>query len=143
MSVNAGQRNVPDTSSTRTCYAVDACYALCLHVLHITSNAKVFTDEHSDVTGRIRELATGIYLCAFCANKINANNNPKKWAERCADQESAYKGIVEMLGLIPLARKLFHLRKGKSEFWTKLTKEAMDLVKAWHEGDLERFSGLG
>ena len=140
MAVNAGQRNVPDTPSNRQCYAVDACYVLCVHLLKITKNQKFFTEEHYDLTGRIRELATGIYTCAFSANKTNVTKDPSRWEKRKANQESAICGLIEMLALIPVARAVFHLRKGKTEYWTKLTKDAYALAKKWHEADVERYS---
>lgn len=140
MSVNVGQRHVPDTPSSRQCYAVDACFQLCIHILKITQNEKVFLSEHGDLIGRIRELATGIYTCAYSANKTNVTKDPSKWKKRRGNQESALDGLIEMLALIPVARTVFHLRRGKTEYWTKLTKNAYDLTKKWYEADVDRYS---
>jgi len=137
MAVNVGQRNVPDTPSNRKCYAVDKCCHLCKHVLIITANTKVLESPHADLAQRIRDLALGAYSCVYVANRIDTKTKDRKKLEmRATNQESALVALFEMLGLIPVASAMFRWRKGKREFWTKLTKEAIGLVKAWHESEL-------
>ena len=139
MAVNVGQRNVKETPSNSQCYAVDACYSLLIHTLKITANGGIFTPEHSDLTAYIRSLTAGIYTCAFTANKIRVTT-PKGYTKRTENQESSITGLTELLGLIPVARALFHLRGKKVQYWVKLTKEALDLVVRWHDSDVERYS---
>ena len=57
MSVNVGQRNIPDTPQTKQCYAVDACMEFALHTQKICKNHKKKT--------HIRPLSKGFTFLGF------------------------------------------------------------------------------
>lgn len=144
MAVNVGQRNVPDTNANRKCEAVDKCHHLCRHVLNLTVNSKVLESPHADLAQRIRDLATEAYLLAFAANRIDTRvKDSKKLKERLDGQDLALTNLIWMEGLIPVAVSCFQWRKRKKQYWTQLTKEAIDLVKAWHKSDMEMFGRNG
>ncbi len=143
MAVNVGQRNVPDTNANRKSDAVDKCQHLCRHVLNLTANSKVLECPHADVAQRVRDLATDAYLLVFAANRIDTRTKDRKTlAERVENQNVAMTDLVMMQGLIPVAVSCFKWRRGKKEYWTKLTREAIDIVKAWHESDLDTFGSV-
>lgn len=140
MGVPVGQRNVPDTPATERCYAVDACHALCLHVLKITANVKYFDFEHhADIVQHIRELAVTIYNCAYVANVQNVTKDPATWEVRKANQEAVVQGLNEMVAMVQVAKPLFHLRSRKTTYWLGLTLHAKDLSCAWHASDVRRY----
>lgn len=141
MSVNVGQRNVPDTPSNRRCEAVDACFRLCQHTLRITANLNVFPPEHEDVRLKVRGLALCIYDCAYVANKTVVTNTAR-WKVRNDNQTNAFDGLNEMLGDILMVKTLLHLRSKKSAHWAQLTKDARNLVKAWHDSDVKSYQPL-
>ena len=144
MAVNVGQRNVPDTNANRKFDAVDKCQHLCRHVLHLTANSKVLECPHADVAQRVRDLAADAYLLVFTANKIDTRTKDrKKLSERVENQNMAMTYLTMMQGFIPVAVSCFKWRKGKKEYWTKLTKEAIEVVKAWHESDMKTFGFEG
>lgn len=143
MAVNVGQRNVPDTLSNRKCYAVFWCNDLCVHTLRIMSNKSVLESPHIDVAERIRILVMDIFASTFTANKIDIRSEDiTDIHTRSELQNRAVNGLYELLGYIPIASKLFQMRKRKREYWTRLAKEALTFTKAWRESERKKFEGV-
>lgn len=141
MAVNVGQRNVKDNPTNNLFYAVDATLDLLCHTLRNCKNPHIFLPEYKDtVTDRITGLAEDIYMNAFSANKIRVRENvPSDWEEREAKQKTAILKCDEMVAQINVAKRVLHLRKGKTEYWVrKITYTKSQLTK-WHESDLRRY----
>lgn len=139
MSVVVGQRNIKDTPFNNRCYAVDATLDLAQHTLRICSNENIFTPEFKPtVTDRITDVAVSIYINTYMANKIYVGKDPKKWNERDSKQRAAIIKCDELLALINLAKRTFHLRTNKVEYWVKKTLSARELLKKWNDADYAR-----
>ena len=140
MSVVVGQRHIRETSFNNKCYAVDSTLDLAQHTLRICANEKIFKPElkHS-LTDRITDLVLGIYLNAYMANKIFVDKDARKWNERDSRQRAAILQCDELLGLINLAKRAFHLRNNKVEYWVKKTVQTRDLLKKWNDADYNRY----
>lgn len=138
MSVVVGQRNVKDTPFNNKCYAVDATLDLALHTLKICGNENIFTPEYKEITYRIIDDSIGIYLNADRANRINAIKNPGEWSERDSRQRAAIAKCNELLSLINLSKRAFHLRNNKVDYWTGKVVSTRNLLEKWYDADCKR-----
>lgn len=140
MPVNVGQRHIEETPSNLKCYAVDAAMVLAEHTLKNCKNEKHFSPEYRDsITNPLIVAARNAYVKSYSANKIRVTK-PEDWAKREALQVEAIENAREIPALINLARRLNHLRRGKTEYWIKLALEARDLLIKWHNADKRRYS---
>lgn len=142
MSVNAGERNVPDTPQNRQ---LDACWkarGLALHTIKICTNQNIFLPKYqSALTDDLIKLANNIYLKVWRANNIRVTKM-EHWNSRGKLQMSAILDCNDLLAMIGLARVLFHLKGKKAEYWSKLAKETRALITKWHESDAKRYSNV-
>ena len=138
MGVNVGQRNIPDTPQAKQCYAVDACMEFALHTQKICKNHKIFTDDYKELRDKIIDTAINIYIASYDANKIKAISQSEK-EKRLKLQIAAINSCISMMGFINLAKRSFHLRSGKSEYWVKKLIYAREMLKKWHDADLKRY----
>ena len=142
MPVNVGQRHVPETPSNLKCYAVDAAMVLAEHTLKNCKNEKHFSPDYKDsITQPLIEAARNAYVKSYSANKIRVTT-VKDWEDRERLQLEAIQNAREMPALINLARRLNHLRRGKTEYWIKLSLEARDLLIKWHKADKRRYNNM-
>ena len=139
MAINVGQRKVNETESTMRCYAVDASMALAEHTIKNCSNENHFDPKYRDsITQALIIMARDAYVKSYIANKIRVTT-PEGWQIRKKLQLDAIYNTMTMVPLINLARRLNHLRRGKTEHWIKLSIEARDLLKKWHAADVKRY----
>nr|DAG70492.1 MAG TPA: Avd-like protein [Caudoviricetes sp.] len=142
MSVNAGERNVPDTPQNRQ---LDACWkarGLALHTFKICKNKNIFLPEYQSVlTDDLIKLAKNIYLKVWRANNIRVIKR-EHWSSREKLQISAILDCNDLLATIGLARPLFHLKGKKEDYWSELVKETRVLIAKWHESDAKRYSNV-
>ena len=139
MSVNVGQRNVADTPANNQCYAVDMALSLCVHTIRICSNTNIFTTEFKAITDRIIGIATDIYMNAYSANKIYVASN-EDWMAREEREIASFRLCNDLIGYIGIAKRLFHLRKGKVENWVKMTLETRGMINKWYTSDRNRYT---
>ena len=143
MSVNVGQRNVPDTPQNRCLNACNAAMKLAMHTIKLCNNKNVFLPEYqSALTDKIIGTATEIYTDSYGANNIYVNNDADQYRERKRLQNTSINKCYQLLGLIQMAKRLFHLRSNKVKYWSKLTINARDLLKRWRDSDSERYGKL-
>lgn len=142
MSVNAGQRHIPDTTGTKSLYACDKARELAVYTQSICSNEKVFLPKYTDTTTDIVRTAREIYLSEWEANNIVVGNDPEEWAERKKKQQKAAVMCKRLLALIGLAKPLYHLRGRQFRHWSELTVDTRSLLRAWMESDRKRYGGL-
>lgn len=139
ISVNVGQRNIPDTAATAKCYAVDAALDLATHTLKNCKNENNFSPEYKEfITDPLVAAARNAYVWAYTANKIRVTD-AKSWHDREELQLQAIQSVSMLPALINLARRLNHLRRGKTEYWIRVTIETRDLLKKWHTADKKRY----
>ena len=80
-----------------------------------------------------------IYLNAYHANEINASKDIRKWNERDSRQRAAILMCSDLLALINLAKRAFHLRSNKVNFWIGKVVSAKKLLIKWNEADYGRY----
>ena len=142
MSVNVGQRNVPDTPQNQQLNAGIKARELALHTIKICSNKNVFIPEYqSALTDDIIKTVKEIYIDVRAANSIRVIC-PEDWKERSGLQRSAYRKCVDLLTLMNLAKPLFHIKGTKMSYWAKLTIETRENIKKWHESDNRRYGTI-
>lgn len=140
MSVNVGERNVPDTPQNRQ---LDACWkarGVALHTIHICTNKNIFLPEYqSALTDDMIQTAIRIYKNVWKANNIRVTKQTH-WKYRSRLQMEAILDCNDLLASIGLARSLFHLKGKKAEYWSGLVIEARTLIAKWHTSDTKRYS---
>lgn len=113
---------------------------LCCYTLQITANKKNFTQEFQEsLTNRIVEAAIDIHTLCWSANNILVNS-VDDLRERTMYQEKAAIRCNILLSLIDVAKRIFHLSTKRVTYWAGKTIEMRNLIRAWRESDLKRYS---
>ena len=113
---------------------------LAAHTALILKNPKVFDPEVDvELINRIRNCAYDIYAKAWAANKINAEGNTINRAMRYQLQEEAILTCDAMHAYIGIAKAVFHLKKRKMAYWSRMILETRALLQAWKESDVKRY----
>lgn len=113
---------------------------LCCYTLQITANKKNFTQEFQEsLTNRIVEAAIDIHTLCWSANNILVNS-VDDLRERTMYQEKAAIRCNILLSLIDVAKRIFHLSTKRVTYWAGKTIETRNLIRAWRESDLKRYS---
>ena len=140
MAVNVGQRNVPDTQNNRQLEACQKAMEVALHTIKITNNKKIFTEEYQEaLTNDIICCAKNIYVYAWNGNNIYVTKENGRWKERQKYQYAAITKCNELLALINIARRLFHLKGNKVRYWSQMTLECRALLARWHEANAKQY----
>lgn len=141
MSVVAGERKVEDTPQNRMFYAVDSARELATHTIRICSNQKIFDPRYDDIKHNIVNTAIRIYTTAWNANNVLVKTS-EDWKLRKGKEQAAARGCTDLLALIGLAKKLYHLRDPKVKYWAELTIRTRKFLRAWHESDQKRYGKI-
>ncbi len=134
---------MPDTPSNRQ---LDACWEamnLAVYTIQICNNKNIFLPEYqSSLTDDIIRTAKDIYIHTWTANNIRVTETEKKelWAWRSKLQRQAILDCNNLLALIGLARRLFHLKGKKAKYWSEKTLKTRNYIKKWRESDQKRYS---
>ena len=140
MAVNVGQRNVPDTHGNRQLNACEKAMELAIHTIKICSNKKIFSVEYQEaVTNEIIKCAKDIYIYAWNGNNIYVRPDNGRWKDRERLQLASISKCNELLALINIARRLFHLKGSKVNYWTRLTTDTRALLRKWHEAGVKQY----
>lgn len=140
MAVNVGQRNVPDTPANRQLEACEKAMELALHTIRICKNKNVFKAEYQDaLTNDIIRCAKDIYIYAWNGNNIYVRENNGRWPERERLQVMAISKCGELLALINIARRLFHLKGKKVRYWSQMAIDTRRLLSRWHEANARQY----
>ena len=139
MSVNVGQRNVPDTPQNRQLEACEKAMELAIHTIKVCSNKNIFAEEYQGaLTNDIIRTAKDIYLNAWSGNNVYVKDG-ERWEERKHYQLTAITKCNELLALINIARRLFHLKGKKVKYWSGLALETRMMLRKWHEANLKQY----
>ena len=140
MSVNVGQRNVPDTPQNRQLDACEMAMNLALHTIKICENKKIFTVEYQEaLTDDIIRCAKDIYIFAWNGNNVYVQPDNGRWPERKKLQIAAISKCNELLALINIARRLFHLKVTKVRYWTQMVVDTRGLIRRWHDANAKQY----
>lgn len=116
---------------------------LAVHTIKITQNERYFPLEYrTALTNDIISKAKDIFVHAFTANEIKVDDNPEEWKERRRLQVTAVRECNELMALISIAKKTYHLRGKKVRHWIKLTKAARADLATWKTSDRKRYRHL-
>lgn len=88
---------------------------------------------------RIDNIAIGIVELAWNANNVNVSRGRDSWELRSQKQREAIRKHNDLLFVMQLAKRVFHLSARKMDFWVGLVLQSEALMKAWHEGDVKRY----
>lgn len=139
MAVNVGQRNVPDTPQNRQLEACEKAMELAIHTIKICANKNVFTEEYQEaLTSDIIRTAKDIYINAWSGNNVYVKD-AERWKERERYQQAAIMKCNELLALINIARRLFHLKGKKVKYWSGMTLETRMMLRKWYESNLKQY----
>ena len=111
---------------------------LAAYTYKICDNEKVFKPIHKGLVIKIEEIVTDIYCKAWYANNIRVKD-AEGWAERANLQKDAERLCTELLCVINIAARVFHLTAKRVKYWGGITLEVQNLLKAWHESDCRRY----
>lgn len=111
---------------------------LCAYTVEITANAKTFDPAYSALTSRIVDASVAIGQYLWSANNIKVVTRDDL-DERRALQRKARVKCNEMVFLIGVAKKVFHLRSKRVHHWAELVRSVMAMASAWSESDARRF----
>ena len=128
--VNEGER---DKSKFE---AVIKAMELADYVLNITDNEKNFKPGY--LTDLIRGTAMKIFLLANHANEIKVEDEDDR-AERLRSQKQAIRAANDLLALIQMSRKTFHLTSKRIKYWGGKTVYVRNAIHSWHKGDIKRY----
>lgn len=116
---------------------------LAAYTIHITSNPKIFPPEYNQsITNKITATAIEIQTATWTANNImvRGENAKELYQERRRLQEQAAINCNILLSMIDLAWKVFHLSSKRVKYWSEMTIEARNLIRAWHNSDTKRYA---
>lgn len=113
---------------------------LCCYTLQITANDKTFVpDYQKSLTDKINALAIQIYTDVWTANNIMVKT-AEDYNERKMLQERAARSCNNLLALIDIAKKIFHLSSKRVFYWGGKAVETRNLIRAWRDSDRKRYS---
>lgn len=119
---------------------------LAIYTIKICSNKKVFLPEYqSAMTDDIIRTGKDIFMYAWSANGIrvtdgNGQINPAKRDERKDLQERSIRKCNDLLALMQMAQRLFHLKTKRIKYWGQKTLEVRDLLTSWKDADRRRYA---
>lgn len=112
---------------------------LICYTIQITSG-KTFAPQYqyqSVIVSRIIIQTIDIYTFSWEANNIRVNGDPEKYRRRKDLQQKAIERCDSLLGLILIAKIMFHLRGRKCEYWCRKVEEVKNMTMAWKEKDIK------
>lgn len=114
---------------------------LALHTIKICNNKNIFVAEYQDaLTNDIIQCAKDIYTNVWNGNNVYVKADNGRWTERERFQLDAILKCNELLALINIARRLFHLKGKKVKYWAEMTIETRKMISAWHEANKKQFN---
>lgn len=117
---------------------------LCVYTIKICVNPNIFLPEFQNaLTDDIIKTSKNIFLHAWKANGIVVGRNYENKISRLNYQELAIDSCNDLLALMQIAQKLFHLKTKRIEYWGKLTIEVRTMLRAWKNSDERRYATIG
>lgn len=121
---------------------ITAAEALVKYTIEITTNEKNFPKRYRwCLTNKIVENATSMFADLSSANNIKVSTKEDK-ALRRAYQVRALAEIGAMIALMQVAYDVFHVDADRAEYWTRLVKQEMSLIRNWRDSDDKRYKDI-
>lgn len=109
------------------------------YTIQITANEKVFDPKFRvAVTDDLISHAKDIYLICWTANNIRVSNE-EAFRERLRLEDKAIVKCNTFLGLLDIAKKVFHLDTKRVTYWGNKIVECRKLIRAWRDSDRKRY----
>lgn len=131
---NTGEKkwNLLICANELTCYTIKIC-----------TNQQIFLPQYQGaITNSIIYAATMIFVSCWDANQIRVAKEtlPEERLERKRLQDQAIRYCNRLLALIQIAKRLFHLKAKRIEYWGRNTINVREGIKRWQESDKERYN---
>ena len=109
------------------------------YTIQITANEKTFDPKfRAAITDDLITHAKDIYLICWTANNIRVADE-QAFNERQRLQNLAIVKCNTFLGLLDIAKKVFHLETRRVTYWGNRVVECRTLIKAWRDSDRKRY----
>ncbi len=113
---------------------------LATYTIQITSNEKVFDPKYrTAVTDDLITHAKEIYLICWTANNIRVTDDGETYKERKRLQDKAIVECTTFLGLLDVAKRVFHLETRRVTYWGNKIINCRKLIRAWRNADKKRY----
>lgn len=121
---------------------------LAIYTIKICNNKKVFIPEYQNaMTDDIIRTAKDVFMFAWEANGIWVTKtvngqkvvDTRRREERRYLQERAIRCCNDLLALMQMAQRLFHLKTKRIKYWGEKTIEVRTLLEKWKEADRKRY----
>lgn len=121
---------------------------LALYTIKICCNPNVFLPKYQNaMTEDIIRTAKDIFMCAWQANGIYVTGKAdgqtvvvaEKYRERRYLQELSIRRCNDLLALMQMAQRLFHLKTKRIKYWGEKTIEVRTLLQKWKDSDAKRY----
>ncbi len=117
---------------------------LCTYTIKICVNPNIFLPEFQNaLTDDIIKTSKNIFLYAWKANNVVVGRNYENKISRLNYQEIAIDSCNDLLALMQIAQKLFHLKSKRIAYWGDLTIEVRAMLRAWKNSDERRYINIG
>ncbi len=116
---------------------------LSAHTLQKCRNEKVFPKSSRWIMAKpIMDECLGALTCVRRANAVYVGEDADAWRYRRNQQVQAHSHLDALLSLIDLAFTSFNIDPDAVQYWTKITVDADEKLKAWMKSDKERYGHL-
>lgn len=113
---------------------------LAAYTIQITANEKVFNPKYrAAVTDDLITHAKEIYLVCWTANNIRVTDDKETYKERRRLQDKAIVECTTFLGLLDVAKRVFHLDANRVTYWGNKIINCRKLIRAWRNADKKRY----
>lgn len=115
------------------------------HTAKILSNPKAFSpanDFHNRTLLAAFEQTLEMYRRCYEANEINVGESPMLARQRLFNQQMAIVAGRWLQAVQGQIKGQFHVDSRKFWNWAEMTENAIDKIKAWHEGDRKRYGAI-
>jgi len=110
------------------------------YTIKITANEKVFDPKfRAAITDDLVAHAKDIYLICWTANNIRVTSDIETYKKRKELQDEAIAKCTVFLGMLDIAKKVFHLETRRVTYWGNKIINCRKLIRAWRNADKKRY----
>ena len=110
------------------------------YTIKITANEKVFDPKfRAAITDDLVAHAKDIYLICWTANNIRVTTDIETYKKRKELQDEAIVKCTVFLGMLDIAKKVFHLETRRVTYWGNKIINCRKLIRAWRNADKKRY----
>lgn len=112
------------------------------YTIQICCNPNVFLPQYQNaLTNDIIKSAKDIFINCFSANNVLVKRK-EDFTQRQNYQKYARNECNNLLALVQIAYKLFHLKTKRVKYWGQKIIEVRNLIQKWQEADSNRYKDL-